>query len=266
MDPRTRLGLLATASVLAVTLDHPGSLLLLTAICVLPIAALRPPLRWWLRGAAVVLGLVWSTVLSQGLFYDDQPRVALVTVGPLTLWREGVTHGLVQSLRFVSVGLGGMAVALSTPSDRLHAALLRLRVPFGLALMTAAALRFVPQVGLEWATVRRARRSRGRPAWQRSPAAWLVLELSLLRPVVARAVRRAWTLATSLDARGFDATAARTERRPLHMAAWESVLLGTAALAVAGVVAARLAYVLYTTETAYVPALRPLYGFVRSWL
>ena len=98
MDPRTRLGLLATASVLAVTLDHPGSLLLLTAICVLPIAALRPPLRWWLRGAAVVLGLVWSTVLSQGLFYDDQPRVALVTVGPLTRISYLACHGGFQTI------------------------------------------------------------------------------------------------------------------------------------------------------------------------
>ncbi len=266
MDPRTRLGLLAAASVLAVTLEHPTSLLLLTGVCVLPLAALRPPLRWWLRGAAVVLGLIWSTVLSQGLFYDDQPRVALGSLGPLTLWREGVSYGLVQSLRFVSVGLAGMAVALSTPSDRLHAALLRLRVPFGLALMTAAALRFVPQIAHEWATVRRARRSRGRPAWQRSPAAWLVLEVSLLRPVVARAVRRAWTLATSLDARGFDAGAPRTERRPLRMAAWEPWVLVLAFGGVGAAVGARLVYVLYTTETAYVPALRPLYGFVRSWL
>ncbi len=266
MDPRTRLGLLAAASVLAVTLEQPRSLLLLTGICVLPLAGLRPPLRWWVRGGAVVLGLIWSTVLSQGLFYDDQPRVALGSLGPLTLYREGVTYGLVQSLRFVSVGLAGMAVALSTPSDRLHAALLRLRVPFGLALMVAAALRFVPQVGQEWATVRRARRSRGRPAWQRGPRAWLVLEVSLLRPVVARAVRRAWTLAASLDARGFDADAPRTERRPLRLAWWEPLVLLAACSVTGGAVAARLAYVLYTTETAYVPAWRPLYGFVRSWL
>lgn len=266
MDPRTRLGLLACAAVLAVTLDQPGSLLLLTGLCVLPLARLRPPLRWWWRGGAVVAGLIWSTVLSQGLFYSEQPRVALGSLGPLTLYREGVGYGLVQSLRFVSVGLAGMTVALSTPSDRLHAALLRLRVPFGLALMTAAALRFVPQVAAEWSTVRRARRSRGRPAWQRSPWAWLVLEVSLLRPVVARAVRRAWTLATSLDARGFDPLGARTERRPLVMQGWEWGVLTAAFTGTACVVAARLLYVLYTTETLYLRALRPLYGFVRSWL
>ncbi len=266
MDPRTRLGLLAAAAVLAVTLERPASLLLLTAFCVAPLFRLRPPLRWWVRGSVVVAGLVWSTVLSQGLFYSEQPRVALASLGPLTLYREGVTYGLVQSLRFVSVGLAGMTVALSTPTDRLHAALLRLRVPFGLALMTATALRFVPQVVREWATVRRARRARGRPAWQRSPVAWLVLEVSLLRPVVARAVRRAWALATSLDARGFDALAPRTERRALWMRPWERVLLVGVVLGTAAVVAARLSYVLYTTETAYVPALRPLYGFVRAWL
>jgi energy-coupling factor transport system permease protein len=266
MDPRTRIGLLAAAAVLAVTLERPGSLLLLTALCLLPVVRLRPTLRWWFRGGLVVAGLVWSTMLSQGLFYSDQPRVALGSLGPLTLYREGVIYGLVQSLRFVSVGLAGMTLALSTPTDRLHAALIRLRVPFGLALMTAAALRFVPQVAGEWATVRRARRSRGRPAWQRSPWEWLLLEVSLLRPVVARAVRRAWTLATSLDARGFDALAKRTERHPLVMRTWEAALLLGVYSALVGVVGARLSYVLYTTETAYVPALRPLYGFVRNWL
>jgi hypothetical protein len=48
--------------------------------------------------------------------------------------------------------------------------------------------------------------------------------------------------------------------------AWEWGVLSVAVLGTAAVVAARLAYVLYTTDTAYVPALRPLYGFVRTWL
>ncbi len=266
MDPRTRLGLLAAVGVLAITLDRPGSLLLLVAICVLPMIAVRPSRAWWLRGLGVVVALVWSTVFSQAIFYAQLPRVPLGSLGPLVFYREGVSYGLVQSLRLVAVGLAGLALAVTTPSDRLHAALLRLRLPFGVALMTATALRFVPEVTREWQVVRRARAGRGRPAWRRTPWAWLALEVSMLRPVVARSVRRAWALAASLDARGFDPVAPRTARRPLVLSWWEVALLLGVAVGVAGVVAARLLYVLYTSETFYASALRPLYGFVRGWL
>jgi energy-coupling factor transporter transmembrane protein EcfT len=205
-------------------------------------------------------------VLSQGLFYADLPRRAAVELGPLVLYREGVSHGLVQSLRFVAVGFAGVAMVATTPLDRMLAAMLKLRIPFPLAFLATTGLRFVPEVGREVLVVRRARARRGRPAWRRSPWAWLKLEISMLRPVVARAVRRARTVAESLDVRGFDATAPRAVRRPLKMAPWEPPLLLAASLLTAAAVAARLLYVAYVTELAYFPDLRWLYGFVRAWL
>jgi len=266
MDPRARLALLAAAGVLAVTLERPLALGGLTLACALPLLFVGIDRRWLRRGVLAVLAIVWSTSLSQALFYAEQPRVALLQLGPLTLWREGLRYGLAQSLRFVALSLGGLAVAVSTPPERLHAALRALRVPFGLALMASTALRFLPEITRELRTVRRARAARGRPAWQRSPLAWLRLELSLLRPVVARAWRRAHHLAESLDARGFDPVAPRTVRRPLQLGAVDLASVTAAVLLTAPAVAGRLLYVLYTSETWYHPALRPLYGWVRGWL
>lgn len=266
MDPRTRLMLLGCAGILAISLEQPAALAVFVLACALPLVALRPSPAWQRRGLLAVATIVWSTVLSQGLFYAEQPRVALASLGPLTLWREGVTWGLAQSLRFVGLSLAGIALSASTPPDRLHAALLRLRVPFGLALMAATALRFLPAIGQEILVVRRARAARGRPVWRRPPWQWLALELSLLRPVVARSWRRAHSLAESLDARGFDPLAPRAVRRPLQLRPLDHLLLvgaGTLTLAVAG---ARLLFLLYTSDTWYHPALRPLYGFVRGWL
>lgn len=266
MDPRARLGLVLCAGVLAVCLERPLALGALTGVCALPLVALRPPRRWWLRGLGLVATLVWGTVLSQALFYAEQPRVALAQLGPLTFWREGVVYGLAQSLRFVSLALAGLGLALSTPPDRMYAALLALRLPFGLALMTATALRFLPEIGREVATVRRARAARGRPVHHRSPLAWLLLEVSLLRPVVARAWRRAHTLAESLDARGFDPLAPRAVRRPLRMSGLDWGVLGAALGLTLCVAFMRGAYVLYTADLLYVPGLRAVYGFVRGWL
>jgi len=266
MDPRTRLGLLSCVGMLAICLDAPMSLALLAGCCVLPLIWLRVSAVWWRRGLVAVLTVVWSTVISQGLFYAEQPRVSLLQLGPLHLYREGVVHGLAQSLRFIALSLAGIGLTVSTPPDRLYAALLALRVPFGLALMASTALRFLPELGEQMQVVRRARRHRGRPAWQRAPWRWLALEVALLRPVVARAWRRAQRLAESLDARGFDPVAPRAVRRPLRMRAGDWVVLWAAGVVSSGVVTARLLYLLYTSETWYWPALRPLYGFTRNWL
>lgn len=266
IDPRTRLGLLGAAGVLAITLEQPAALGLLALACAAPLLVLRPSWVWIRRGLVAVLAVVWSTTLSQGLFYAEQPRVSLGHLGPLHLYREGLGYGLAQSLRFVALSVGGICLAVSTPPDRLYAALLALRVPFGLALMASTALRFLPELGRELLVVRRARAHRGRPAWRRAPWRWLALEVSLLRPVVARAWRRAQHLAESLDARGFDPVAPRAVRRPLRMRPLDHVLLVLAASICLGLVGCRLVFLLYTSETWYHPSLRPLIAFTRGWL
>ncbi len=266
IDPRTRLVLLLCAGILAISLEGAAALGLFTLLCALPLLFVGLD-RWWLgRGLVAVVTIVWSTTLSQALFYAEQPRVSLGHLGPLHVWREGVTYGLAQSLRFVGLTLAGIALAVSTAPDHLHQALRRLRVPFGIALMASAALRFLPQLTTELATVRRARAMRGRPAWRRGPWARLLLEIGLLRPVVARSWRRAHNLAESLDARGFDPLAPRTERRPLRLGALDRLTLAAALTVTGAVVGGRLLYVLYTTESWFHPALRPLYGFTRAWL
>lgn len=265
-DPRTRIGLLFAVGLAVLALDRPASLGLMCLVSASPLLFAGLDRRWIGRGALIIATVVWSTTLSQGLFYNEQPRVALVELGPLTLWREGVTHGLVQSLRLLSVSLAGLALALTTSTDRMFAALLRLRVPFGLAFLVVTALRFVPEVGREWTVVRSARARRGRPAWRRAPWEWLALEVSLLRPLVARSLRRAHALAESLDARGFDPLAPRAVRRPLVLAAWEPWALVLAFSLAFSLLGLRVLYLLYTGEVLYVPELRGLYGLVRLWL
>ena len=264
IDPRTRLALVGLVGVLAVSLESPRSLLVLAALTAMVFLRFSPTRRTALGAAGVLVAIVWSTVLSQGIFYGDEPRVALVSLGPLTLWREGVAHGLAQSLRFCAMTLAGFALAASTPPERLFAALRSLKVPFGLSFLVVTALRFVPDVATEWVAVRVARARRGRPAWRRAPWNWLRLEASLLSPVLARTLRRARALAESLDARGFDASSPRAVRRPLTFGGLDGALLAGAGLLACCTVALRLMFVLYTSDTWYHPSLRDLYALARD--
>lgn len=265
-DPRARLCALFCLGILVVCLEGAPALGL---VALLPVSALllHAGMNGWrlrfLGGAAL---LCWTTALSQGLFYAAWPRTPLLALGEVVLWREGMIHGCVQSLRFIALLAGGLLLAVSTPPDRLVAALLAFRVPYGLALMGVTALRFVPLVGTELMAVRRARARRGRPVWRRGPWAWLRLEADLLRPVVARSLRRAHALAESLETRGFHPTAPRAIRRPLERTRTDTAAVLTAAAATGIVVIARALYVLYGAEIYYAPSLRGVYAFVRAWL
>ena|GEM_PF-48857 len=263
LDPRTKIGLVACIGVLAITLEQPTSLALITILTLLPFLKTKARFK---RAILASAAIIWSTVIAQGLFYPVEPRTELASFGPLVIWREGVSYGLVQSLRVVSVGLAGVALAITTPVDRLNAALLRLKVPFGLALMAGTAFRFVPEIAEAWSVVRRARARRGRPLFKRTPWAWLKLEVGLLRPIVARALRRAWSMAESLDTRGFDPIAPRAVMRPLVMSRWEKRLLTITLSLTLSALAARILFALYAADSLYVPALREIYGAVRHYL
>jgi energy-coupling factor transport system ATP-binding protein len=270
LDPRLRLLLVLLLGLTVVLLDSAWSLSAL-ALALVVTALVHPAVRPWRRALVFgALAMAWSTALSQSLFWVDWPRTPLFALGPLTFWREGAVNGLAQSTRFIALAAAGLLLAASTPTDRMVTALrssvFGKKLPVSLVLMVAAMVRFVPLVASEWAEVRGARRARGRPAWQRSPVAWLTLEVNLLRPVVARCIRRARMLAESLDTRGFDADAPRGIANPLAWRRSDSVVLSGALFAVLILTTARTLYGLYAGDVWYYSALRPLYAFVRAWL
>ena len=270
LDARLRLGLVGMLGVVVILLEGAVPLGVLAA-SLLGVAFVHPRVQPWRRGLLFgALLVAWSTAFSQALFWSDWPRTSLLQVGPVHLWREGALHGLAQSTRFISLAAAGLLLAASTPTDRVVTALRSpigpVRLPYPLVIMIAAMVRFVPLVAGEWGLVRAARRSRGRPIWRRPPQRWLLLEVALRRPVMARCIRRARMLAESLDTRGFDAAAQRAEVVPLAWRARDSAVLTVAVVVLALVTAMRGIYGLYTADVWYHSGLRPIYGFVRAWL
>jgi energy-coupling factor transport system permease protein len=245
-------------------LDRPAALGVLCAVSVLALALAPIAAVWKGRALVVAAAVVWSTALSQGLFYGDEPRVPVVELGPLVVWREGLVHGLVQSLRLVASGLAGVVLATTTPMDRLFSALVALRVPHVGAFLAVTALRTVPTVAEELLEVRAARARRGRPLWPRWPWGWLDQEMRMWRPVAARAVRRARTMADSLDVRGFDRERPRPRDLP-PLPVIERAGLGLLAATWTALLCAEVVTWAYQQDLLYVPSLRPLYGAVRTW-
>ncbi len=276
-DPRIKVTAVVCASILAVVVDSP---LLLAGLAVASVLALtRAGLAPRRLGWILLLGasLVWSTLLGQSLFYSNTPATPwwiLILPQPwmgmdfpgLILWKEGFQHGAIQSFRFLGLTFAGMALALSTPVERLLYTLRQAGVPYGLAFMAATALRFVPVVAQEAWTVRTARRERGRAMWTMSPWRWMGEEVTLLRPIIGACVRRARVLAEVLDLRGFDPLKPRLPLEPPPLTRIQKTIITAMAAGTGVLVVLKILWLLYLAELWYRPEWRPLYAWVREWL
>jgi len=166
----------------------------------------------------------------------------------------------------IAVTLTGYAICFTTQPDQFYRGLLAMRMPFSVAFMAVSAIRFIPVVAGEFATVRRAMAMKGYRPLRLGLRDTLATEVASLRPVLSGAIRRSEEVAISIVTRGFAVGRPRTalyEDR-LAPAQW-SALLGLF-LTVAGAGACKLLFWLYVTELYYASPLRPLYHFTRVWL
>ncbi len=256
LDARTRILCVAGVGVGGLFLDQPLALGIWAAVPTVAAlsrmaAAVRPAF------ALVVLSLVWSATLSQGLFYGDVPRHPAMSLGPLTLWKEGLGWGLVQSLRIVASASAAAWLVSATSPDALLRGLLGLRVPAGAAVMAVAALRTLPTVLSEGKSALRARR-------QRRPREGLVGLYWVLVPLAARTLRRATTLAEALDARGFDPLVTKLDP-PQALPRLDRGLLGVGMLGVAVLAFAEFLWLLRQWGLLWDPRLEVFYVAATRW-
>ena len=118
------------------------------------------------------------------------------------------------ALRVLAVALPGLVVLFTIDPTALADSLVQnARVSARFAYASLAALRLLPLMGLEWRTIKTARRARGVEGG-RNPVRQVRLFAGTVFTLLVGAVRRGTRLALAMDARGFDATGPRTIARP----------------------------------------------------
>ncbi len=278
LDARVKIIGLLCVSVYAVALDSAVALLILSAVSW--ILACVERVGWAkLRLLVFLVGLtVWGTMFSQSIFYFEEPRTVLVTLvspetpliggwtGGISIYREGFRHGAVQSLRFASMMTFGFLFCWSTGPGKMLSGMLQLRVPYVLAFMTVTAVRFIPAVMDEFATVILAMRMRGGKIFSLNPARLLANWLKLIRPVFINCYRRSNILSLSIQSRAFQPAAARTTAEGGRFTRGEKVLLTAVLLSTAALVLLKILHGLYLWDILYVSRLRLIYEISRLYL
>lgn len=129
------------------------------------------------------------------------------TLGPLTLYQEGLSHAMALVARLLAMETVAVAMLATTHPSDLFAALRRLRLPYEVSLMAMLSLQLIPQLQQELRTVLQAQRSRG------LRAGGIAALVPTLVPVVAGSFDRLTTLVLGLEARGLGSGPRTSYRR-----------------------------------------------------
>ncbi|QDR79104.1 energy-coupling factor transporter transmembrane component T family protein [Sporomusa termitida] len=277
LDVRTKVVLLAGFAVAVILIDSPRTLYLLFCLTLaLHILARSSVPRWRILIIFVLLGL-WGSMVSQALFYSREPRTivaclippSLPVLGTLTggvfVYREGLEYGAVQALRSASMLSLGLLLSWTSDPRQLLKSFVSWRMPYELAFMLISGLRFLPVIFQETAVVLTAQRLRGfEPLKALVPRRLIQTAFQTLFPILARTLRRAATLAASVESRGFGREARVTEIKQWP-ASEQRLCLGvfTAIILLLGL---KILDVLQFNGLFFIPAWRDLYDVMKVWM
>ncbi len=275
LDARVKVLFIVAVGLVVISLEEADHLLMLFCLPVLGhLLARFEPGKYKLTFVILCIGL-WGVALSQALFYKDWPRTVVLTLVPedfpvlgwltggIFFYREGFVHGMVQGLRFSTMTAFGLLLTWTTEPRAVLMALIRLRMPYGLAFMFITAVRFLPVLISEIATVVTVQRLRGADPVKLGRHS-ITSAIRILTPVLANSVRRAGTLGASCESRAFNLMRARTTLEESQWTARDFVICAVPLAAAAAVLLTKLSFWLYKTELLYFSELRWLYQFARE--
>lgn len=221
MAPLTKLILILLVSLWAMLLDSAAALALLLAGQVALFALSRAP------------AASYKALGSLGLF-------ALGLAAMQYALGAGVEFSLVVGMRMAAMTSLFILLLATTRIQDLTAALVRqLNIPHEYAFMITASLRFIPDLLAEIKAVQEAQACRGYSN-RGSAGRRLKNYLSIVQPLVLRAVSRSETMAMSLELRGFGSHLSGGYGTSIALGGRDWLALAALAAGTAGIVAARL--------------------------
>ena len=205
----------------------------------LPMLAVLAALIAW-TGASVniyrlrvLFGLIFAmTLLLWTVFYGPDGAPPLLTWGPLTISRTAPWFGLGMALKLDTFLASGILFLSVTRVEEFAYALTRIGLPYKLGFTMTMAFRLVPVFVDAAVSVIQAQRCRGLDFERGSPWQRLRRYVPVMVPVFMGALRRADQMAMTLDARGFQASTARTVLEPHPLRAIDVATAGTLLAAV----------------------------------
>jgi len=203
LDPRTKLAALGTTFVLALTFNHPAVLGMLVLLVLSIGRASDVP---WRSLAPFLAGSVWFLVLGVliwPLYVKGGPLLFELRGQSITL--NGLLFGLAMGLRVALMVTAAGVWMMTTSPQKLTAGLLHLGLPYKAGVAMTAAIRFVPLLNAERATIAEAQQARALDLHRGNPFGRAMKSVAIIGPLFIRAIDVAQCLSLGMDSRGFGA-------------------------------------------------------------
>lgn len=221
-DPRVKI--LATVFyivALFVVADFIGFAVAFIELAVI-IAVSRVPLRFILRGLKPVFLILAFTFLINMFMVKGEP---LVTLGFLTITREGLRTAVFMAVRLILLIIGASLLTLTTKPISLTDGMEALLSPFKrfglpaheLAMMMTIALRFIPTLLEETDKIMKAQQARGADFESGNLIRRAKALIPILVPLFISAFRIAQDLAMAMEARCYGGNIQRTRMNGMKL-------------------------------------------------
>lgn len=221
-DPRTKL--LAVIVYIVVLFSFGGGLGVIPSILflVLGYGLAKIPLSMVFRSLKPMLPVILFTAILNLFFVEGTP---LVTLGFLSISREGVIYAIRMVLRFICLIAATSLltytttpIALTDAIEILLGPLKKIKVPVHeLAMMMTIALRFIPLLVDETNKIMNAQKARGADMESGNIIQRAKAMIPILVPLFVSAFRRAEELAMAMECRCYHGDEGRTRMKVLKM-------------------------------------------------
>jgi len=235
LDPRTKLAALVAVFVLALAFNHPA---VLGGLVLLVLLIGRLAQVGWRSMAPFLAGSVWFIVLGVVIWpLYVRSGSALFAIGGQTVTVDGLLFGLAMGLRVALMVTAAGVWMMTTSPQKLTVGLLHLGLPYKAGVAMTAAIRFVPLLNAERATIAEAQQARALNLRKGNPFARAIKSVAIIGPLFIRAIDVAQGLAIAMDARAFGVRDGRTSIVELQLTRADRavllVLLGASLIAIA---------------------------------
>jgi len=206
LDPRTKLLMSVTFTLLGVTTLDPIEILALLLIQFVILVSSRS-LGFWLRSLrALLLFLVLILVMQ------------MITTG-------NILQSVYFALRFVVVASATSWFFFTTSPEDLGRALEQVGVSADIALSFTLSMRFIPVIAEEFQSIFDAQRARGLDVGKGGLTERMKSMLPILVPLFVGVIRRTYEIADALELRGYGALPSKTRWKVLKLRRTDAVVL-----------------------------------------
>lgn len=231
LDPRSKLVAMILLIMIVFWANNPITNVILFVVTGIFVALSEVPLSFFIKGLRSMFFLIAFTTLFQ-LFFISGGDV-LFEMGFIKITSYGIEQAGIIFCRFVLIiffstllTLTTMPLSLATAVESLLGPLKRFKVPVHeIGLMLSMSLRFVPTLMDDTIRIMNAQKARGVDFGEGNVIQKVKAMIPILIPLFATSLKRADSLATAMEARGYQGGNGRSQYRQLNWMNKDSVAL-----------------------------------------